>query len=112
MSPEQEKLMIAMGKAIEGLQKDIIELKKKDVPPTTPAPAAIPLYVSKPGLTSQIEHTEGNKFFKMDVRMEGLETLPFEERQKISEQFLRELEGLFEDYKVIKLEGKYHAKSF
>ncbi len=96
--------MIKLAKSLElqgGIIQDILhKLDGRMIPVAA-------LTEVKKSIESQIEHSQGQKFFKMNVRMAGVDQLPFEQRQELSERFLRDMEALFENYKIIRVEGTY-----
>lgn len=109
MNEDDRKLMISMAKAIETQGQAILELQKSERAPLAAITGAMSELkaMDKAGIESKISFEKQKQHLIMDVQFEGAELLSFEDRQKRCQQFLGDMRGLLEDYKVVKMHGSY-----
>ena len=100
MTPDERKTMIAMGKAIDDLAR---EIRAGKIPPFTPVPAVDPLGK----IEHKIEQDTPRGFLKINAQFEGAEFLPYEERMQITEHFLQGMQELLKSYRVTSMTGTF-----
>lgn len=109
MNEEDRKLMMKIAKGLESLRKEVDVLKNKEekVVPFLVAPKLTET-LSTSGIEQNIEHiTLKKEEFRLDIKMDGVDSLSFDQRRDITEKFIIELMSVFDRYKITKLSGNY-----
>jgi ATP-dependent DNA ligase len=106
MNEEERRTMINMGKGIDALAKRIKALEDKNGPRTIPVSTGSALGAS---IQQTIEHVVPKGKCVFQVIHDEVSVDP-ELRRMNAERFLKDIQELFQRYRVISLHGDYEAR--
>lgn len=105
MNDDQIKLMMKIAAQVDDIDKRVTALEsavkneKQDV--------LSPFAKTLRNIVTQVDHKAGEKVFNFNVSFAADESATSESRRTVTVSFLRELEGLFDKFKVTKMRGEF-----
>ena len=105
MNDEQIKLMTRIAKEVDDLNVRVSALES--AVKSDKADVVSPFAKTLRNIITNVDHKAGEKVFNFNVSFAADETATSESRRTVTVSFLRELEGLFDKFKVTKMRGEF-----